>query len=109
MGVDHSKHLYNKARIGHWELDWDTDILVMDDIARDIFHLPDKKTLSRDERQDFYYSDEDREYVLKLMKDAVSTNGSFDVEIRLKTRENYPVWYIWPARWSILRTTKKKF
>lgn len=79
------------ARIGHWEVQLDTNEVSWSRVARELHEVDDVKTLKTEEALD-YILPEERNRVVKDVGKATDEGISFDIETRILTEKGNKRW-----------------
>ena len=92
--ISPSNDIYAIARIGHWQLNVETRISLLDDVSCHILGVPKGSQLSDVESELYYYTKADWEKVSLLIETLIETGNSFSYEVQLKKPDGELIWVL---------------
>lgn len=80
------------ARIGTWELDIDTDIYCLNDIAREILNISIDFEIDSKKYNNFYNDRGSKALLAKSLCDCIEIGKPYDIELALNTNDGKTSW-----------------
>ena len=85
------------SRLGDWSWDAKTDLVTLSETTARILGVPADQELTRTEVRDLLYGD-DRERTIATVEQAIAARTDYDVEYRLRRRDNSERWILAKGR-----------